>query len=187
MNETIHTILERRSCRAYKSEQIKEEELETILECGLRAPSAVNAQDWHFSVIQNQALITRMSVDIRDNIMPEEVVKRYTGRNGGNPDFSVFYYAPTVVMISGKIENKYAPINCSLAAQNMSIAAESLGVGSIIIGMAALVPELKNGAQYVEEMQIPEGFKPIFAMCFGYKNAAPLIIEKRAGTVVRIQ
>ena len=43
LNEVTKTILERRSIRAYKPEQISEEELETVLECGVNAPAARTA------------------------------------------------------------------------------------------------------------------------------------------------
>lgn len=43
-NETLHTLETRRSCRAYKPEQITKEELETVLRAGTFAPSAMNRQ-----------------------------------------------------------------------------------------------------------------------------------------------
>lgn len=39
MNETISCLLNRRSVRAYRPEQIKPAELETILQAGLYAPA----------------------------------------------------------------------------------------------------------------------------------------------------
>lgn len=42
MNEVIQNILNRRSWRSYEEKQIKEEELEQIIRCGLWAPSAMN-------------------------------------------------------------------------------------------------------------------------------------------------
>ena len=43
MNETIKTLIERRSCRAYEDRQISEEELKTILEAGTFAPPSAAA------------------------------------------------------------------------------------------------------------------------------------------------
>lgn len=37
-NETLHTLETRRSCRAYKPEQITKEELEAVLRAGTFAP-----------------------------------------------------------------------------------------------------------------------------------------------------
>ena len=44
MNETMKTLLERRSTRSYKKEQITDEELNQILEAGLFAPSGRGKQ-----------------------------------------------------------------------------------------------------------------------------------------------
>jgi len=57
VNETLKVIRNRRSIRNSKDEQIKEEELAAILEAGLYAPSGMNSQDWHFTVIQNRKMI----------------------------------------------------------------------------------------------------------------------------------
>ena len=44
MNETIKTIKESRSVRAYKDKPIEKEKIEEILECGLMAPNAKHFQ-----------------------------------------------------------------------------------------------------------------------------------------------
>ena len=43
-NETLETIKSRRSCRAYKPEQITDEELNAVLEAGTYAASAMGRQ-----------------------------------------------------------------------------------------------------------------------------------------------
>ena len=48
MRNTLDVIKERRSIRKFKPEQIKEEELQAIVESGLYAPSAINKQSWIF-------------------------------------------------------------------------------------------------------------------------------------------
>ena len=44
MNEALQNMLTRRSCRKYKPEQIKDEELDAILEAGVYAPTGRGAQ-----------------------------------------------------------------------------------------------------------------------------------------------
>ena len=44
MNETLKVLKERRSVRKYKAEQIRDEELNAILEAGTWAPSAKGLQ-----------------------------------------------------------------------------------------------------------------------------------------------
>lgn len=50
-NETLHTLETRRSCRAYKPEQITKEELEAVLRAGTFAPSAMNRQSAKIVVV----------------------------------------------------------------------------------------------------------------------------------------
>ena len=52
-NEITRVIRDRRSVRKYKSEQLSEEQLQTLLECGFLAPSGGNSQNWHITVVQS--------------------------------------------------------------------------------------------------------------------------------------
>ena len=45
-NEVIETILTRRSIRAYSPEAVDRTQMQTIVECGLNAPSGLNMQPW---------------------------------------------------------------------------------------------------------------------------------------------
>ena len=58
LNHTIEALLDRRSIRAFRSEQISEEELTDILYTAKFAPSAMGLQARHFTVIQNKQLIS---------------------------------------------------------------------------------------------------------------------------------
>ena len=62
MRSTLNVIRERRSIRKFKPEQIKEEELQAIIEAGLYAPSAINKQSWNFTVIQNKEVLDELNV-----------------------------------------------------------------------------------------------------------------------------
>ena len=59
--EAIQALTTRRSCRSFKQEQIKDEELKTILDCGLNAPSGKNKQSSKIVVVQNQEEIKELS------------------------------------------------------------------------------------------------------------------------------
>lgn len=54
MKGTIETILSRRSIRKFRSEEVKEEDIKTILEAGRWAPSGLNNQPWKFVVIKDK-------------------------------------------------------------------------------------------------------------------------------------
>lgn len=57
MNQIIEGIKKRRSCRNYQSTQVSDEDLKEILECGLLAPSGMDQQGIHFTVIQDAQII----------------------------------------------------------------------------------------------------------------------------------
>ena len=61
MNETLKVLKERRSIRKYKAEQIKQEELDTILEAGTWAATGKNLQSPVMVVVQDPETISYMS------------------------------------------------------------------------------------------------------------------------------
>ena len=69
--EAIQALTTRRSCRSFKQEQIKDEELKTILDCGLNAPSGMNKQSSKIVVVQNQEEIKELSTKI--NVAQDEL------------------------------------------------------------------------------------------------------------------
>ena len=60
-NETLHTLETRRSCRAYKPDQITEAELAAVLEAGTYAPTAMGLQSPKIVVIQDAATRAQLS------------------------------------------------------------------------------------------------------------------------------
>ena len=54
MESTLKDLKERRSIRAYKPEQIKEEELQKILEAGTYAPTGMGMQSPKIVVVQDK-------------------------------------------------------------------------------------------------------------------------------------
>lgn len=53
MNETIQTILTRRSIRSFKEQPIAKEDLDLMIQAALHAPSGMGLQTWQFTVITN--------------------------------------------------------------------------------------------------------------------------------------
>lgn len=171
MNETLRVIKERRSTRKFKSEQIKDTELQSIIEAGLYAPSAQNSQSWNFSVVQNLELLEELNGGAME--IAKEVAKAYPDgpfkKMSDNGNFNIFYKAPTVIFVSGKDDTIAPKADCSAAMQNMSLAAESLEVGSCWNGIVQALFNGEMGEQYREKINIPEGYTIQFALLLGYK------------------
>jgi nitroreductase len=170
MNETLKVIRDRRSIRAFRDEQLKPDEVDAIVDAGLYAPSASNAQNLRYTIIQNKGLIERTAKWVVDEIdrIGNEYLKQLVARTGGH----IFRNAPTVFIISSETKDRFGIVNAAAAIENMLLAAESLGIGSCWIGMLAVLAGSPRVNEYAAELQIPEGFSPQFGVTFGYKVSA---------------
>jgi nitroreductase len=169
-NETLKIIKQRRSIRSFNNEQIKEEEIQAVLEAGLYAPNAGD-QAWHFTVIQNKELLTRL------NLIAKETAKQMNigplSDLGKNENFDCLYGAPTLVIVSGS-ERAPMPLDadCAAATQNLLLAAESIGLGSCWIFFVLLAFRSPQGSELRKELKIPEGYRPYNSAILGYKKNA---------------
>lgn len=168
-NETLKLIKQRRSIRSYKAEQIKDEELQAVLEAGMYAPNAGD-QAWHFTVVQNRALLDRLNLAAKE--AARQMDMEHLRALGNNEKFNCLYGAPTLIIVSG---NEQFPVpldaDCAAATENMLIAAESIGLGSCWIYFSLLAFYSPHGAELRKELKIPEGYRPYDSAVFGYKNA----------------
>lgn len=181
MNETLKIILNRRSIRKFKQEQIKDEELQAIIEAAKFAPSAMNQQPWHFTVVQNREMLQKIA----------EVTK-VAFLNSGNPNFegraktenfNPFYNSPTFIIVTAD-EKAIAPQNDgSLAIGNILLAAQALGIGSCWIHALNFVFSTEEGKALKSELGIPEGYISVGSVALGYKDMEATAPPRKEGTV----
>jgi len=197
VNKVLETIKNRRSIRKYLPEQIKDEELEMILEAAIYAPTASNEQPWHFTIIQNKEFINMMNSESKklmeqnkeliDKINSESKKLTKNMSNEGlekmikSPNFNIFYHAPTVIIVSGRKNSKYSINDCCAATENMLIAAESVDIGSCWIGLSRF---FFQNPKNVEKLNLPEDYEPYYAVTFGYKDSHNNKAPKRNKNVV---
>lgn len=168
MNETLQVIKNRRSIKQFRFEQISDAELQAILEAAIAAPSAMNQQKWHFTVIQDRKVIdeiVKAIIEAYQNSGNEFMMKKVK-----DPLYDTFYYAPTVIFVSADPNAPWIHLDCGMAIQNMLLAAESLGLGSCAIASANVV--FKNNCGFEEKLQFPAGYQYVCAVAIGYINGA---------------
>ena len=132
MNDVVKAILDRRSIRKYADKQITEEELQTLLTCAFNAPSGGNSQSWFISVVQDKEVLENMNKAFVDGILSGPNADDKARERFGNPDFSVYFHAPTVMFIS--YPKSGVETNASLLGENIVLAAQSLGLGTCYLG-----------------------------------------------------
>jgi len=176
MNETIRSILDRRSIRAYKPDAITEEQLAVLKECALASPTGMNAQSWHFTFVTDAAVIE----DVDNAVVAAftasgdtATVERVNSRGG-----SVFYKAPLAVFISCEKDSKWGEVDAGIAVENLAIAAHALGLGSVIIGMCGAAFNGAEGQRLAELLRFPENHRFAIAISIGVpdttKEAHPI-------------
>ena len=129
-NETLETIKSRRSCRAYKPEQITNEELDAVLEAGTYAASAMGRQSAKIVVVQDaetRAQLTRMNAAVMGN--------------AGDP----MYGAPTILVVLADANARCGVQDGSLVMGNLMNAAAAIGLGSCWINRAKEEFETEGG------------------------------------------
>jgi len=64
----LNTIMDRRSIRKYTDEPVSENELHTLLECAMLAPSAADRRTWRFIIVDDRQLLDELSDNWQQSI-----------------------------------------------------------------------------------------------------------------------
>jgi nitroreductase len=152
-------IMTRRSIRDYKEEPVCREQMAKILEAGIYAPSAMNMQPWAVRVVDNKEFIDGVTaIAVASNPQIAE-----------QPGFRNFFRnAPTVAFIACPEESYSGEYDCGLLSQNMMLSAWSMGIGSCCLGSVIPVMNMEEAKPYMERLQLPEGYKLLVGIAFGY-------------------
>ena len=181
-NQVVKTIMDRRSVRAYQTEQIKQEQLDTILQCAINAPSALNKQSWEVRVIQNADLLARINQSFVDKAKGKEL--QGSASRAQEPGFSVYHGSPTLIIVAKDKSNAYSPVDCGLLAQNILLSAESMNIGTCVVGNMASILNDSDSKHFLEEIKMPETHEVVFGIAIGYKAETPDAKPRDANKII---
>ena len=163
-NQVVETILARRSVRKYKPQPVEREKMQTIVECGVNAPNAMNRQPWEIRVVDNPDFINGVT----------ELYKKEQPKAAEDPNFkNMFRNAPTVVFVGRDVQSGSAEFDCGLLSENMMLAAQSMGIGSCCLGSPAAFMRSPAAAEYLKQLGFSEGYELLYCIAFGYPDEAP--------------
>ena len=160
-NAVIENIMTRRSIRQYKDGPVARETMQTIMECGINAPSGQNRQSWEIRVIDDPAVMAEI-IDLMAK---------------GNPDTDkgvikgCFRNAPTMVFIANDPSYDFSVIDCGILSQNIMLSGWSLGVGSVCLGSP--VRFLRNAPEAIARLGFSNGYTPVICIGMGYPAESP--------------
>ena len=155
MNEVIKCLCERKSCKRFKSEQIKKEDLDLILKAGTFAPCGKGLQSPIILVLQDKEKIEKLS-KLNASILGAKV--------------DPFYNAPTVLIVLADKRIWTYVEDGSLVMGNLMNAAYSLGIDSCWIHRAKEEFETEEGKKLLKEWGVSENYVGIGHCILGYAD-----------------
>ncbi len=154
MKECLEVINTRSSIRKYTDQAISPEVCRTLVEAGLKAPTATNKQEIHITVVGKD---NPVQCEIQNDLNPEATV-------------SFFYNAPLTFYLSADENFRWSPVDAGIAVENIHLAAKALGLGSVILGCMERTRNGEKKTEYAEKLFIPEGYKFFVAIAVGYPD-----------------
>jgi nitroreductase len=194
MNGIINNMIERRSIRKYKTEQITETDLEAILQAGIYAPSAGSRQSAIIVVCQNAEINTALGkinkAAFKGSMSTETsyISKEQPSIADNAAIQSAFYDAPTVLTLFAPKQFLNSAADCYVAAQNIMLAAHSLGIGSCMVARAEDTFSSDLGRRIQKEWGIDETYEAKIHITLGYPADAkpPVAKPRKDGRIIRI-
>ena len=187
LNEVLENIKSRRSVRAYTEQQVSAEDLNLILEAATYAPSGMNFQTWHFTAIQDAAVLTELNEKIKGAFAKSDDARLQ--ERGHSRTYCCYYHAPALIIVSNEPTCWWASMDCACALQNIFLAAKSLGIGSCWINQLGQTCDDPDVRAFLTQLGIPENHRVYGCAALGYAPAdAPVKDKKLAeGTVTVIR
>lgn len=157
----INNMRTRVSVRAFTGEKISEEQIQTLLQCAMAAPSAMNHQPWAFIVVTEDSIL-------------EQLGKEFPySRCDQKPACAIIPCGDLTKAIKGS-ENFWIN-DVSAATENILLAAHAMGLGAVWTG---LHPNMERATAAQQLLGLPEYIIPLCIVPVGVPAEQPEIKDK---------
>jgi nitroreductase len=145
--EFVQTIFARRSIRKYTDEPVGEEDVKTLLEAAMAAPSASNRKPWQFVVVTERQTLGALAE--------------------AHPHGKMLFEATLCICVCGDLTEmeRYWVQDCSAASENLLLAATALGLGAVWLGV---YPKEDRVAAVRGILDLPETITPLNLVSIGH-------------------
>ena len=162
MDTALELLTDVATTQYFTDDAVEEEDIDTILDAGINAPSAMNGQKWHFSAITDKKVLEQIAAD-----MAAGTVTGTSGSDNGTQSKAGIADAPLAIVVSCASGSEF---DAGLACQSMSSAAILLGYGTKIISSPTIVLNGENQDEYRELLGIPEDYSAVAVLLVGYAD-----------------
>jgi nitroreductase len=189
----LDAIFTRRSVRAYTPQSLDESTIRSLLDAAVQAPTAMHTEPWAFVIVQDRAVLKRISDRAKASWAREATHYRDLHAGVGvpsaaafaerlaSPDFCVFYDAGTLIAIGARPLGPFVAADCWLAAENLMLAASALGLDTCCIGSAVVA---LNSPETKSELSIPADVEIIAPIVVGVAREAATDASRRTPTII---
>ena len=181
-NEVLEAIKNRRSVRSYKEEQISDEDLNTILDAAVYAPTGMNYQSFHFTAVLSKEKLEELNRRVKAAFARSE--DAHLRQRGNNADYNFYYHAPALIIASNEEIIPSSGLDCATALQNIFLAAHSLGIGSCWINQLRAACDDPAVRELLTEWGVPKSHFVFGCASLGYNaGEVPKVHARKEGTV----
>ena len=164
----IEAIEARRSIRVYKDTPVEREKLQTIAECGVKAPSARNLQEWEVRIVDSKEWIDACTATYLKAIEGTDKASYML-----TPGFKNIFRNATAVIFVAAPEGLFSGVNVGMLGENMMLAATELGLGTCCLGSVQMTFAEPAMEEYLLSLGFSEGYKLSYALAVGYPDESP--------------
>jgi nitroreductase len=184
----LDVIYRRRAVRTYQSDPLDQNTIHALLDAAVQAPTAMHEEPWVFVVVQDRALLRRLSDRAKAGIRAEAAFRHLHDADGkahsgdglkrliDDPAFNIFYDAGTLVVIGTRAVGPFAVADCWLAAENLMLAACAKGLGTCCIGFAVAV---LNTPESRRELGLPADVTVVAPIIVGVPRGTPAPVGRK--------
>lgn len=169
----VEALKARRSIRNFDpTYEITKEQMDTIVECALNSPTALNKQDNNLIIVTNKETIAKIDAAVF-GLVNEQAKERFAARQKRYSTKNPITYDCSALILITKNERAmgYESVDCGIMAMSIMAAAQGLGLGSVPLGIIC--------RQEVEEIVgIEKG-----SLCLGVAIGKPKCIDVDAKEV----
>lgn len=179
----LQTIRDRRSVRDYTMEPVSPGIVYQLISAASWAPSAMNGQNCHFTVITDKSLLDDISTKAKAWLLkndPSMLQSQHFRDLLNDENFHLLYNAPVLIVISAPSQNQWATEDCAVAAQNMMLTATGLGLGSCWIGFAQCWLNTPEGQDL---LNISRHYRCVAPIIVGYPKAVLPPVPRKAPAI----
>lgn len=168
MNETMKTIMNRRSIRAFEETPIPKAMIEELLQAALYAPSGKGLQTWKFTAVLDPAKIQQLAALIKETL---------------NRDQYDMYCPQAIIIPSNEADSPFGMEDNACALENIFLAAHSMGLGSVWINQLRDIHDVPAIRALLTEWEIPENHRIYGMAALGYPAPVPEKPVVKTGTI----